>query len=152
MVAVHESSTRGQTRVFRMISNLHKNNYNKINILGIFVTIYNIFTVNNWICIWWSALLVISFTSPRRRLASPGAALLKPGGKPMLEDNKLCISARLDPPCPLACRWRTVIASSRWSSSLLAYRKNIIRNNIKRKKEWKPVNNNPLHAFRQDIN
>lgn len=90
-------------------------------------------------------LLFIRFTSPRRRLASPGAALLKPGANPMLDDNRLCISARLDPP-PLACRWRTLRASSRWSSSLLAYRKYAICNNVKRRNVWKTVTNHLLHC------
>lgn len=87
------------------------------------------------------------FTSPRRRLASPGAALLKLGGKPMLDDSRLCISARLDPPCPLACRWRTLMASSRWSSSLLAYRKYRICNVVEGSSIWNTVGNHQLYCI-----
>lgn len=49
-----------------------------------------------------AVLLFNDFTSPSRRLASPGAILLKPGGKPIADESKLCISARPGPPCPLA--------------------------------------------------
>ena len=67
-------------------------------------------------------LQLIYLTSPGRRLASPSAALLKPGGSPKPDASRLCISASPGPPCPLAWRWRTLMASSRRSSNLLGYR------------------------------
>lgn len=65
--------------------------------------------------------LFLNLTSPCRRLANPRAALLKPGAIPKPADNRLFISASPGPPCPLACRWRTLMASSRRSSSLLCW-------------------------------
>lgn len=70
-----------------------------------------------------TVLLCADLTSPCTRLASPSAAVGNPGGSPKpADDSRLCISLMPGPLCPLAWRWRTLMASSRWSSILPAYR------------------------------
>lgn len=112
-VTMQVSSSRGQTRVFGGIG--HLENMTKIFEMRFMVTLHYV-----------TVLLCADLTSPCMRLASPSAAEGNPGGSPKpADDSRLCISLMPGPLCPLAWRWRTLMASSRWSSILPAYRQQI---------------------------
>lgn len=110
-VTMQVSSTRGQSRLFWGIWHL----WNEISKSGFSI----LFFCLTLICTLW--VCYSDLTSPWMRLARPSAAADNPGGNPKpADDSRLCISVKPGPLCPLAWRWRTLMASSRWSSILSA--------------------------------